>query len=222
MSEPRIDQIRTVLYGEDDETVRSAFVDRYRDSLVEFTDEMDRAFDAWRKVDAKVEGSERRAHTSSLVWQVLNNHLVSMKLLLMGHLVQSGNTQRHVLEGIALAILAAGDFDGVLGRYAGDQYSANKAIKTVKRNARRLHLNQEAVKQLERGIKFYDKFSHPTLMTAASAMYFADSSKSLLGGAFDPGKIDAYDKEVRSRVSLAETLCNFIGAVELNMGENGV
>jgi hypothetical protein len=215
-------RIRAVLAGVADPEIRIVFIERYQSSLEEFVNSMAEAHRRWEKLDSTIEGSEERAHISSLVYGVINNQVVSMKLLLMGLLVPAGNTQRHVLEGIALALLASRRDIGVRQKYMEAKCSTHKAITHIKRHAARLGLIPEALEQLERASKAYDQFSHPSLMTVAHSMFLDGSAGLVLGGFFDEGKLAAYDKEVQSRVSLACTFCNFIDAVEHNLMQDRV
>jgi hypothetical protein len=178
---------------------------------------MGEAHRRWEKLDSTIEGSEERAHISSLVYGVINNQVVSMKLLLMGLLVPAGNTQRHALEGIALALLASRRDIGVRQQYMEGKYSTHKAIMHVKRHVAKLGLIPEALEQLERATKLYDQLSHPSFMTVANSISLDGSAVVVLGGSFDEGKLAVYEKEVQSRVSLASTFCNFIDAVERNL-----
>ncbi len=208
--------IKAILAGVADPEIRIVFIERYESSLEEFVYLISEAHRRWEKLDSTIKGSEERAHISSLVYGVINNQVVSMKLLLMGLLVPAGNTQRHVLEGIAFALLASRRDIGVRQKYMEGKYSTQKAIPQIKRHAAKLGLNQEFLDQLEGACKLYDKFSHPSLMTVAHLM-FLDGSAVVLGGFFDKSKIAIYDKEVQSRVSLAPQFCNFIDAVEHNL-----
>jgi len=140
-----------------------------------------------------------------------------MKLLLMGLLLPAGNTQRLVLEGLALALLASRRDIGVRQKYMDGKFSTHKAITAIKRHAGKLSLDPQALAQLERGSKFYDQFSHPSHMTLAYSMYLDGTGRLALGGCFDDGKLEFYQKEIQSRVSLASTFCNFIDAVEHNL-----
>ena len=70
---------------------------------------------------------------------------------------------------------------------------------------------------IKRFAKFYDKFSHPTLMTIASYSSFADPEKRYIGGYFDHAKIEQYRIEVVSRVNLAGVLCGVISGIRDGM-----
>jgi hypothetical protein len=44
----------------------------------------------------------------------------------------------------------------------------------------------------------------------------AESSLTVLGGCFDEGKVFAYEKEIKSRVSLASVLTNIVYGIRQN------
>ena len=215
-------RIRAVLAGVTDPGIRIVFIERYESSLEEFVNSMGEAHKRWEKLHSTIKGSEERAHISSLVWGVINNQVVSMKLLLMGLLVPAGNAQRHVLEGVAFALLASRREIGVRQKYIEGKYSTHKAIAQIKRYAIKLGLSPEALEQLERVSKFYDECSHPSLITVAHSIFMDGSPSLVLGGFFDEGKVPIYDKEVQSRVNLASQFCNFIDAVEYNLMQDKV
>ena len=210
-------QIAAVLFGAGDPEVQGSFVERYKSSLEDFVAEMAKAIECWKRVDSRVQGSEEIAHVSSLVFGVINNHIVSMKLLLIGLPIAAGNIERQVIEGMALAFLISRRDLGLRKRYMEGKYSTNKALKDVKRHAVKLGIDALALNKFETASKFRDQFSHPTFMAVAHSMFLNPTGRPMIGGFFDKGKLQIYDKEIQTRLSLATIMCNFIEGVEQNL-----
>ena len=66
--------------------------------------------------------------------------------------------------------------------------------------------------------KFYDNYSHPTLRTIAASVSFSEDGL-YVGSAFDKAKLEAYEKEVSGRVSLAKVFPNFVDGVISNVAK---
>jgi hypothetical protein len=179
---------------------------------------MARAFLKWRSLDDGVKRDEHRAHVSALVYTAITLHIQSLKLFLSGQTVASGNLFRQVIETIALALLCSGKDLDVLKRFMENQYSSTVAVRDVLRQHERLSLKGDALEALKISQEFYHKYSHITKMTIAIGMSF--SEKGLyVGASFDNGKIDAYTKEVKGRVSLAAVFPNFVDGVVANVAK---
>jgi hypothetical protein len=201
-----------------DVDVSAQYLSQYPEQLEQFVTSMAVACRAWKEFDETVRGNEKRAHVSSLIFGALSLHLMSTKLLIWGLLVPAGNTMRQVLEVVSMAFLASKSDLGFLDRYSSGKYSTNLAVRDVLRNAARLNLIPEALDTLKRARDFYDKFSHPTLMTIATLIQFGVGD-TYLGASFDLGKKYAYDKEVSTRVQVARLLENMIQGIRHNLGD---
>jgi len=200
----------------DDSDVRAKFLEKFKPQAEEFSDAMAKAVTAWRELDAKVEGNERLAYVSALVFTALTLHIQSMKLFLSGQPVAAGNAFRQVLESIALALICSAKHLNVLDRFIKDEYSTNDAIRDVLRHAEKLGLIEDAVRSLSEAKDFYHKYSHPTKMTIASVMSFSEEGL-YVGASYDEGKLEAYTKELNGRAGLAKVLFSFVEAVKTNV-----
>ena len=208
---------RSVVLGDDASPVRQRFLDEYSAEVSAFVTEMATAFDTWDRLSSKIGYEFDAAHLSALVYSALHNHVLSMKLLLEGLMVAAGNAQRFTLESIAMALLASNRSLDFLQRYSAGKYSTSKAIRDLRRNAAILGLDKIAIVQLEEQSKFYDQYSHPTLLTVASLITLGGpDSETVFGSVFDDGKRNAYGKEINSRIGLASVLPNFMQGVEEN------
>ena len=128
-------------------------------------------------------------------------HIHSMVLFLSGYMVAAGSLSRQAIESIALALVCSEKDLGILERFMEDRYSTDRAVRDALRHAEKLTLNSDGVKALCDNQKFYSKYSHPTPLTIAAVMSFSEGDL-YVGAAFDEGKIEAYKKEVSSRVNL--------------------
>lgn len=197
--------------------VAGDFKRRFANELEEFIAVMATAYDKWTEFDSGIGGDTDRAHISSLIYGAINLHAMSMHLLISGFLIAAGNTQRQVLECIAMALLASKRNLGYLKRYIEGKFSTNKAIDVVLKKHKVLNLNQAALQALRVGRNFYNQFSHPTLMTVAAHISMSFPGNLYLGAAYDSAKLPQYTKEVRNRMSLAKTFGNFIEATKQNL-----
>lgn len=99
-----------------------------------------------------------------------------------------------------------------------NRYSTKNAVRDAKRHAEKLGLNRDGVEQLAKLQTFYANDSHPTHLTLAIGMSF-QTRAAFFGGSFDELKLDAYRKEVKVRVGLANDLPNLIEHVRANIDE---
>lgn len=201
-------------FESDDVRERSEFLKYFASDRDLFAERMAYAKVACDKFDKDINGDEKKAYVVGLVGCAISLHIVSMKLLLSGYSIPAGNLQRQVLETIALACLCADKHLGILDKFIEDKYSANKSIGNVKKHASRLGINKNFIRVMEKAKKFYDDFSHPSLMTIASI-----SSKNgiCLGSSFDLNKLEAYKKDVAFRISLANVFVDFVEGVAWNV-----
>lgn len=217
-----VEQARETILNEltsDDSEVRSEYLKLFEADAKTFADAMAQAFMKWRTFDSEVKGNERRAHVSALVYTAITLHILSMKLFLSGQTVAAGNLFRQVIESVALALLCTGKDLDILKRFMEDKYSSTAAVRDVLRHAKKLSLKDNAVEALKNSQEFYHKFSHVTKMTIATGMSFSELGGLYVGASYDEGKVEAYTKEVRGRLSLAEVFPNFIDAVAANIAK---
>lgn len=199
------------------EDVLQNFLAEFANEIEDFINVMTVAYDAWKSFDSKISGDEELAHISSLVYGAINLHAISMHLLISGFLIAAGNTQRQVLESIAMAFLGSKRNLGYLHRYANNKFSTNKAVDLVIKKHKILNLNHDALIILRRSRNFYNKLSHPTIMTVASHISLENRGVTFFGASFDGAKRDIYRKEISSRINLAKTFVNFIIGIEQNL-----
>lgn len=200
----------------DDMEVRDEYFKHFDSDARVFSEHMAIAVTAWRLMDSKVNGNDRKAFVSAMVYTAIALHIQSMKLLLSGHIIAAGNVFRQSAETVALSLLCAGKDLNVLDRFIKDRYSTNDAIRDVIRHSDKLGLLKEGVTTLEEGQKFYHKFSHPSKLTIAAVTSFSEDGL-YVGASFDQGKLSTYCSEVQGRVSLAKVFNGIVTAVQTNV-----
>ncbi len=211
-----LDEIRTEITT-DIADVRDRFLKEFPGEIEEFVEHMADAFLNWRKLDAKIGTDVRLAHVSALVYSAVTLHILSMKLLMSGHIVAAGNLMRQVVESMATGLLCSATSLGILDKYIKGKYSTNKSIDQVIKYADKVGAKREALKQLQKTQVFYHKYSHPSLFTVASHICFDTEGALYVGCSFDEGKVVQYRKEVKGRLGLAKVFPNFVQGIANNM-----
>ena len=162
-----IETMRTEIKGEILD-VRKEFLDHFDKDTEQFLDLMAQAFLRWLELDGAPGQNEKKDCVSGLVFSAITQHIISLRLFLSGYIVAAGNTQRQVLETIALALLCSCDQLNTLDRFLKDEYSTNYAVRDALKHSDKLNVEKAAVEVLRKSVDFYHMYSHPTLATLAS------------------------------------------------------
>ncbi|MEO7864044.1 MAG: hypothetical protein ABIU05_27150, partial [Nitrospirales bacterium] len=202
----------------DNSEVRAEYLTHFDSDVEEFAEAMAKAFRNWRALDGDLRGNEKRAYVSALVFSATTLHILSLKLLVSGHLVPAGSLMRQVVESISLALLCSGSNLDTLNRFMTGKYSTNNAVRDVLRNSANLGVNDQALKTLAKSKDFYNKYSHPSHLTIASGMSFSNRG-TYVGATFDEGKLQAYTQEIQFRLALAKVFSSFIDCVKANIAK---
>jgi hypothetical protein len=203
-----------------DEDSRRAFDNEFGPEVPAFADATTKALEVWSQFRDPIEDTdERRVAVTAIVFTAVNQNISSFKLFMCGYTVASGALFRQVLEGVSLASLCAAKSLTVLDRYLDDKYSPNKAVADLEKHAEAARVNRAALKTLSQQYKFYHKYAHLTRLTIAAGANFSLGGLPNVGAHFDPGKLAEYRKEIRSRVSFAKVLPNFVKGVARNVSE---
>lgn len=210
-------KIRNEIIHEDKE-VRDQFLKNFSSHVDEFISEMAVTFQKWRSFDDTIQGEKDKAAISAILYSAIALHIASMELMLSGNIIAAGNSQRQVLESIAMAFLCSGKSLDVLNRFMNQQYSPNKAIRDVIKHASKLNLKPDGLDVLKKSYEFYHNYSHLTYMTIASFVSFSEEGL-YVGSSFDDEKVSDYEKEIKSRVNLARTFSNVVDGVTLNVSK---
>lgn len=205
------------LRSKDDEA-RAAFDKEFGDELPKFATATTAALDAWAQFrDTIQDTDERRVAVTAVAFTSINQNISSYKLFMSGYTVASGALFRQVLEGVSLAFLCSAKSLTVLDRFLENKYSPNKAVADLAKHAKKVHVNRAAFQTLVDQYAFYHKYAHLTRLTIAAGANLSLGGLPNVGAHFDPGKLVEYGKEVRSRVSFAKTLPNFVRGVAHNV-----
>lgn len=198
----------------DDPDDRRNFLRLFSKEEKSFTEAMANAAVSWQELDESI-SSNKDAYVSGLVHTAITLHISSMKLLLAGHVVASGNLLRQVVEAMCMALLCANKDLPFLAQFMADNYSSNKAVKHARKHWKKLGLNDGAHEQLKMIQDFYHNYSHISLLTLANHVS-SSGGRAYVGAAFDPGKTEAYKEEVSRRLRLARVFNSFVEGVKRN------
>lgn len=192
--------------------IRSQFLDVFQSDVQATISGLDQAYRAILDFESRVERDVRAAWVDAFLFNALDSVGTSTKLLLMGLLVPAGNLMRQFGESCAMALLCAHGGLGVVERLEseGARFPMHKAVHMISRkNARsRLNLDAKGWATFEEITKWYDRFSHTSVLALGFLISFSQPNTYLLGGAFDPDKIDQYGKELGLRASASQVLAD--------------
>ena len=191
------------------------FKGRFGEKIELFISLMEVAIIRWQEFDNGVQGNRNIALLSSLIYTAINLHSIAAHLFLSGFSIPSGNTQRQVIECIAMAVLGSKTNLGYLHRYDAGKFSIHKAMDVVLKKHHLLNVSREAVIALRDTREFYHTFSHPTNMTSAYQMSMG-SPGLFFGASFDPEKTPEYEKEIVGRLNIAKLFDNLIEGIRRN------
>lgn len=201
---------------QDNPEVRERFVKEFKPQLDEFVENMADSLLRWNDFNNYIGQSERLGYASGFIYSAIWLNILSMKLLVSGHIVAAGNLMRQVLESIAMSLLCSSTSIGVHDKFIQGQYKTCKALPDLEKHSEKLNIYKGAVDDLIASRDWYHQYSHPTKLTLASFISFETEGGLYVGCAFDEGKIEAYKSEVNGRVELTKTFASFIDAVSFN------
>lgn len=208
--------VRAALLGVHDERSRLQFLEHFHGQVAAFEHTMIDAYSRWIEFGNTFAKDHDSATVVGTLFTVVARTLLSMKLLMLGHLTMAGAAQRQACEALAAAFLFA-ERDWTYRRDSWDgRFSVNKAVGLVVKRSGQLNLNSEALRTLLQAQDFYNKFSHPTALAMADLINLKGGGHHL-GASFDPHKLPFYEKELASRLGFAGILVNAIDGVEQQM-----
>ncbi len=148
------------------------------------------------------DGHKVTAHCSAQIFLLMESCVLATKLLVGGHVNPAGNTMRVAYEALATAMLLAFDVKVKRGNDEGDYRSAfirgdrwawaYQSPKYIERHQPQVQLNDEGLRFLKGGIKFYNNYSHSTPVALAAKIGNVSHSPQIGGG---------YDLEMEEQVS---------------------
>jgi hypothetical protein len=213
-----IELVHRALIGIDDEPVRELFLSHFGEQVRQFETTMASVYESWQEFDKTFTKDQDSGTVVGILFGVIARLIQSMKLLMTGHITLAGSAKRQVIEAIALALLFSKQGLPYLHLAWNGKFSVNKAIDLIIKHQKKLNLNKEALKVMNEARNFYDKLSHPTIFSMGDTVNL-DGTGIYLGASFDKVKLPFYQKEVNSRVGLANILINVIEGVTRQMRE---
>ena len=213
---------------EENKSIIDQFAERYSQEILEFSEGFSHAYRQFRQFDRITANDERAAYVAGLIFALLDNLLVSMKLLVAGHLIPSGNLMRQATESTAVAILCSSKEKVVVQGKKGKRKVINyfnhfksgssvaqssKALNQLELNKAALGIRDDAIEKLKAARKFYHQYSHPSMLSLGVTISHISPNIFFMGGSFDEGKIEAYQKEIKHRIGFSHILPNLIDAL---------
>lgn len=220
---------------DDDRWVKDQFAAHLGQPILELCEALAACFrlmNALNEAANRVE-TKRNALVGGFTFGVLDDLVISTKLLIAGKLPAAGNLMRQVIEGIAMAILCSTDElliietktkqPPVMARYWEKVWDDDKrtqghrAVDQLGLNHVKLGVTSGAVEHLCRAKRHYNAFSHCGKLTIASRVSLEKVGTAHLGGHFDPAKLDAYRLELDGRINLCRVLPLFMERMLVTM-----
>jgi len=207
---------------DDDRWVKDEFNNKLAQGCLAFAEKLALCFENYQFLEKFQAQDKQAAMVANFVFGVMDDLVVSMKLMVTGKMIASGNMMRQVIEGVCVAILCSSPKpiqlskteEVVYWEIASDpeekRARSHKALANLKDNADILGIEPNAIARLEVARKKYNNFSHPNLLSTATRMQFGELSKVFVGGTFDDQKIDAYRAEINERIGIASILPGLI------------
>lgn len=210
---------------DDDHWIKDEFANRLSPEILCFGESLAQSFQKFPMLDRLANGgNEQAALTAGFIHGILDDLLVSMKLLVAGKMLASGNLMRQAIEGVAVAILCAAktpirvkqndkeveiDYWREIKAQNPVTY-AHRAINQLERNQEALRVDQDAILKLKSAQQHYHLFSHPSLMAMASRVTLGEPGLIFLGGGFDEAKLSAHRIEIRERTGFCTIMPDVI------------
>ncbi|WP_175704681.1 hypothetical protein [Burkholderia ambifaria] len=207
-----------------DQGVRDAFARALEPELNDLAAALAESF---RRLQPVLEAGERvnlpRTNLMiALAFGVIDDIVVSTKLLMAGKLPASGNVMRQALEGLAMALLCSTDDLLVIERkdnrppvqahywqkfMKGDsRVQGQHALRQLAWNAGVLGVNPDGVTGLQRAQKFFHPFSHCGQLAIASRTALEHPGRFHIGGHFEEAKLRGYRIHMEQHIGLCSIL----------------
>jgi len=196
---------------DDDRWEKDKFRECFATEILRFAEALAPSFALFESLNQQAR-TDQASLVAGCIHGVLDDLVVSTKLLVTGKLMASGNVMCQAIEGICIAIMCASDrpmeiHDTTLIHWrcmeARDaRVMGHKAVRQVEKNRETLGVKQDAVDRIKKAKEHYDQFSHSGLMGIASRVSLDQVGQIFVGGSFDESKLNAYRVEIRERIGL--------------------
>lgn len=208
--------IRAILFSGNEDT-RKKFLQHWGSEIDNFASEIARSYNRLEAMPARVPHDKRSAWVDEFLFAAFNSLLTAFHLLISGFNIPSGNLMRHYGEATAMALLLSHRQINTFELLERDlRFPVQKALNIVKRNqnAQLLGVTKQGWEKFIEITSFYDEYSHPSVLAAASTRIFSLPGSRQIGGEFDLEKKDSYGKEIRLAISAAQRLYETIEVAE--------
>jgi len=239
MNAPKIDLVKAEQVirevFEEDKWVKDEFAKHLAGDLTQLSERLAACFALLPSLNAAANkaGTHQAALVAAFAFGVVDDVLVSTKLLVSGKLMAAGNVMRQAIEGIAVSLLcSATDLliieqkkgKPVLARYwerlldDDRRASGHLAVGQLSWNRTTLGVATDAVERLKLAKTHYNIFSHPNKFGISSRVALGAEGQVYAGGHFDIEKLEGYRVEVRERAGLCAILPALIKTQTARLG----
>lgn len=197
------------ILGEDKE-VKNKFISNFESEIAAFINSIVESYQAWMKYDDLIGSDMRCAFVAAFLFNAITNLSTSMKMLITGYAIPSGNLVRQTIESICSAILCSSQQLQYYQQVEQDKFSSKSSIKLVLKHAKKFHIDKNAMIRLKKIYEFYHNLSHSSLVTLGFNVSAGNLGKTYIGPSFDEEKMIAYKKEMENRINLSKNITNVI------------
>jgi hypothetical protein len=220
-----LDEFRNAIVGSY-AGVREEFAKHFGPGVTNFVLLAYKAYGRIQTMEERVPYTDRSAWTYQFLYVALNDLVCAFHLQISGFIVPAGNLMRQFAEAVAMGLLCSHESIDVFERVQreGTKFPAHHAVGMVKKTRNRQLLNVDAGgwAKLEEISQFYDSLSHAGVHGASAVQIFGVRGAKALGGAFDPAKLDFYQREMSLSHSAAMRLIEAVIQCENNLkGQKG-
>lgn len=204
------------------EDARERFKDVFKSEVEEVIGQLEVVGTGMRRYEDTVPVNDRTLQVFVFLFQAYNAVVTSLHLLLNCLVVPSGNQMRLYVEAFAMALLCSHPGIGVFDEYRRRQksYPVHKAVNKLneKKIRRALDLAEGAIQKLVEVERFYNSYSHASMLAEGIQADFKTRRTLRLGAFFDPEKQAIYANELDGRLGAARALSNVIDVLIERLG----
>jgi len=211
----------------EDTDSRKAFNDDFKAEIEELSLILSEAFKLLEISDCYRDQSPRATSVSGYLFIAIESAVTAMQLLSLGHLAPAGNSMRISYESLCLSVLLQkrNKIQVRNGKHKIDFYSeytkrsgnttADKAIDLVIKNKDILGLNEGGADFLITAKKFYNGYSHASLMLVHSKIKPSTMEMYVAGG-YEHDRFEIFRKQIQFIIRFSRNFDAWIKAVAYN------
>ena len=204
----------------DTKQAREHFLKVFSAQTEEFIDNIARAYSCLSDLDI-LPHDKRTGWVQIFIFSSFNSLLTSFHLPINGFLIPSGNLMRQWAEGMAMALLCCDTRINVFKTHETDptHFSVQNAPDLVlrKSDAHILGINKRGWTKFQQMNDLYQKYSHASVLSLASMFKMDTDGGIIIGSEFDNGKISAYEKEIKRRISACSLLIDTVAILKIHL-----